>query len=162
MASIFLPENLNLKFFGRQDSIGYDLHKIMQQQPQSMKFLFLCFVLIVSIALANSISKSFSEYKNDKTSMTRTQFIRMDSGNRVVATLAPPPLRQLVDVFRRLLPRYLDQKSLLDGDVLKKALRDNIGDITFLEAFEKTGRVINISVTPRYTNGSSERCVLVF
>ena len=94
--------------------------------------------------------------------MTRTQFIRMDSGNRVVATLAPPPLRQLVDVFRRLLPRYLDQKSLLDGDVLKKALRDNIGDITFLEAFEKTGRVINISVTPRYTNGSSERCVLVF
>ena len=34
----------------------------------------------------------------------------------------------------------------MDISVLADAIRQNIGDITFQEAFEKTGRVLNIPV----------------
>ena len=37
MASIFEPENLNLRFFGREDSLGRDLDKLMLQ-PQGKLF----------------------------------------------------------------------------------------------------------------------------
>ncbi|ETO14325.1 hypothetical protein RFI_23048 [Reticulomyxa filosa] len=37
--------------------------------------------------------------------------------------------------------------NLLDVMVLREAVRANIGDLTFLEAYEKTGRILNITVT---------------
>jgi len=37
--------------------------------------------------------------------------------------------------------------NLLDANVLRDTVRSNIGDITFLEAFEKTGRILNITVS---------------
>ena len=39
------------------------------------------------------------------------------------------------------------EKTLLDGHVLKRTLLDIMGDITFLEAFDRTGRILNIVVT---------------
>lgn len=36
---------------------------------------------------------------------------------------------------------------ILEIDVIKEFMRDNIGDITFKEAYDKTGWIINISVT---------------
>lgn len=35
---------------------------------------------------------------------------------------------------------------LMDVSVLEDAIRKNIGDITFQEAFEKTGKVLNVPV----------------
>ncbi|PSF04820.1 DUF3336 domain-containing protein [Marinobacter fuscus] len=39
-------------------------------------------------------------------------------------------------------------KGLMDQDTLRRCLRENIGDYTFEEAYQRTGRSINISVSP--------------
>ena len=36
---------------------------------------------------------------------------------------------------------------MLDVNIIKEFVRDNIGDITFKEAYDKTGWIVNISVT---------------
>lgn len=38
--------------------------------------------------------------------------------------------------------------GLMDQDTLRRCLRENIGDYTFEEAYQRTGRSINISVSP--------------
>jgi len=39
-------------------------------------------------------------------------------------------------------------EGMLDAGQLRKAINRNIADMTFLEAYEKTGRILNISVSP--------------
>jgi len=39
-------------------------------------------------------------------------------------------------------------EGVLDAGQLRKAINRNIPDLTFLEAYEKTGRILNISVSP--------------
>lgn len=46
----------------------------------------------------------------------------------------------------RKLKRLSREGYLMDVTVIEKFLRDNLGDITFLEAYQKTGRVLNIYV----------------
>lgn len=38
-------------------------------------------------------------------------------------------------------------QSLYDSDTLRKSLRNNIGEYTFLEAFDRTGRICNITLS---------------
>jgi predicted acylesterase/phospholipase RssA len=45
------------------------------------------------------------------------------------------------------LGRLVSHGVIFDAEVLKKSLRDTIGDITFLEAYRKTNRVLNIAVS---------------
>ncbi len=42
----------------------------------------------------------------------------------------------------------LKGKPLMDGDYLEACLKKNVGDFTFEEAYRKTGRSINITVSP--------------
>lgn len=42
----------------------------------------------------------------------------------------------------------LKHKAVMDSQQLHDCLRDNVGDFTFEEAFERTGRIINITVSP--------------
>jgi predicted acylesterase/phospholipase RssA len=49
--------------------------------------------------------------------------------------------------FLRKIARYITRGVLFDVEVLKEFLRENIGDITFQEAFDKTGWILNITVT---------------
>ena len=44
----------------------------------------------------------------------------------------------------RKINRLLTEGSLLNVKIFQKFIHDNIGDLTFLEAFEKTGRILNI------------------
>lgn len=53
----------------------------------------------------------------------------------------------------------LQSGFLMDIDVLIRCLRDNIGDITFQEAYDRFGRIVNISVTP---SDNSEPLLLNF
>ena len=48
----------------------------------------------------------------------------------------------------RKLKRLLNKGVLMDVSKLQKALQQNIGDVTFAEAYERTGRIMNISVSP--------------
>jgi predicted acylesterase/phospholipase RssA len=43
--------------------------------------------------------------------------------------------------------RYITRGVLLDVEVLREFLRENIGDSTFQEAYDKTGWILNITVT---------------
>ncbi|KAI9912473.1 hypothetical protein PsorP6_006140 [Peronosclerospora sorghi] len=47
-----------------------------------------------------------------------------------------------------LLNRFLDKRFLLDTKTLQDCLRSAMGDYTFREAYDRTGRIINITVTP--------------
>lgn len=47
--------------------------------------------------------------------------------------------------FKRFLQR--GGEGLYSSEVLERALRDNIGELTFLEAFDRTGRICNITVS---------------
>lgn len=50
-----------------------------------------------------------------------------------------------------ILHRITSEGVLYDVEVLLKALRDNIGELTFSEAFNKTRRILNITVSPGST-----------
>jgi predicted acylesterase/phospholipase RssA len=45
------------------------------------------------------------------------------------------------------LKRYFQEGYLMDNKALVKFLRDNIGDYTFQEAYDKTGWILNITAT---------------
>ncbi|CAH0485681.1 unnamed protein product [Peronospora farinosa] len=47
-----------------------------------------------------------------------------------------------------LLNRFLDKHFLLDTKTLRDCLRSLMGDYTFREAYDRTGRIINVTVTP--------------
>lgn len=46
----------------------------------------------------------------------------------------------------RRLQRFMNKGYILDLTVLEQLVRDNIGDMTFQEAFDRTGRALNITV----------------
>ncbi len=50
--------------------------------------------------------------------------------------------------MRRRVSRLWNEGYLLDVRVLEQCVMDNGGDITFEEAFRRTGRVLNITVVP--------------
>jgi TAG lipase / lysophosphatidylethanolamine acyltransferase len=50
--------------------------------------------------------------------------------------------------FHRKLVRFLKTGKLFDVKILEKFIHDNIGDMTFREAFQKSGLVLNIVVNP--------------
>ena len=54
------------------------------------------------------------------------------------------------------LKNILAKGVLFDSDVLKKFLRSQVGDLTFQEAFELTGRVLNITGAFRACSSSFE------
>ncbi|KAG2766125.1 hypothetical protein JG687_00001737 [Phytophthora cactorum] len=47
-----------------------------------------------------------------------------------------------------LLNRFLDKRYVLDTKTLRDCLRSVMGDYTFREAYDRTGRIINVTVTP--------------
>jgi TAG lipase/steryl ester hydrolase/phospholipase A2/LPA acyltransferase len=52
-------------------------------------------------------------------------------------------------LWRRLgLREVVRQKSLMDGKEIERFLRNHIGELTFEEAFKRSGRIINITVSP--------------
>ena len=53
----------------------------------------------------------------------------------------------------------LQHGSLLDINVLKQCIRSNIPDLTFKEAHERTGRIINISISPLDGDKAISHCL---
>jgi len=44
--------------------------------------------------------------------------------------------------------RFVTQGYILDAGVLEECVRTNVGDLTFMEAYQKTKRVLNITIAP--------------
>jgi TAG lipase/lysophosphatidylethanolamine acyltransferase len=71
--------------------------------------------------------------------------------------------------LRRRYKRYRTTKHLFDVDVLQECARDNLGDVTFEEAYAQTGRILNITIamsevagTPQLLNYITAPHVLVW
>ncbi|EME88275.1 uncharacterized protein MYCFIDRAFT_159511 [Pseudocercospora fijiensis CIRAD86] len=56
-------------------------------------------------------------------------------------------LRKWLQVVMRRLRRLVQAGFVLDPDALAQCVRDNVGDMTFEEAYKRTGRVLNIVVS---------------
>jgi len=50
--------------------------------------------------------------------------------------------------LKRKVIRLLTKGHLMEVEVLKQALQKNLGAVTFYEAYERTGRILNITVSP--------------
>ncbi|KAF9098738.1 hypothetical protein BGX29_007460 [Mortierella sp. GBA35] len=59
-------------------------------------------------------------------------------------------LEEQGDVLARLI-HFLKNGALFDAQVLKAALKDNIGDVTFQEAYNRTRRILNVTVSTSAT-----------
>ena len=55
-------------------------------------------------------------------------------------------VRTSITVWKRL-KRLFSEGFLKDINVMGEFLRDNLGDLTFQEAYDRTGRILNITVT---------------
>eukprot|EP00041_Stephanoeca_diplocostata_P030079 m.900901 g.900901 ORF g.900901 m.900901 type:complete len:597 (-) comp23686_c1_seq7:491-2281(-) len=55
--------------------------------------------------------------------------------------------------MQEMIMRYLTHGTIADIDVLKECCRINLGDMTFQEAYNKTGRILNITVNSRTDHG---------
>lgn len=62
--------------------------------------------------------------------------------------LIPPALRWLGDLFWQVVFSN-DGLLRMDTDYLRSVVRHNVGSYTFQEAFDRTGRIVNIIVAPR-------------
>jgi predicted acylesterase/phospholipase RssA len=60
--------------------------------------------------------------------------------------------------LRRKLIRLLTKGHLMEVEVLKQALEKNLDNVTFYEAYERTGRILNITVSP--ANDYERPCLL--
>jgi len=71
--------------------------------------------------------------------------------HELMHTLNPANMQR--NAFQRLsLANMLSTRSVLSSQNLRECIEDNVGDLSFEEAFEKTGRIINISVSPYEEN----------
>lgn len=69
-----------------------------------------------------------------------------------LANVLPPASFATLRDTLVLLNRFLDKRYVLDTTILRDALRANMGDYTFREAYDRTGRITNITVTPLKTD----------
>lgn len=61
-----------------------------------------------------------------------------------------------VATIRRRYKRYRTTRHLFDIDVLQECARDNLGDVTFEEAYAKTGRILNITIAMSEVAGTPQ------
>jgi TAG lipase/steryl ester hydrolase/phospholipase A2/LPA acyltransferase len=77
---------------------------------------------------------------------------KMDGGfKRAFQIFFPLTLRNMTSFIYDVLTGFKRPKDILKSDTrhLEACLRANIGDFTFQEAFDRTGRILNITVSPQ-------------
>ena len=77
-------------------------------------------------------------------------FFRADTGRKVNLDVFSEVTAEGA-IMRRLM-RFLRKGHFFDVKVLERFARDNIGDLTFEEAYQRSGRLLNIVVTSQRSN----------
>lgn len=127
---VFDANCMNLKFFGRSDGLDQALQLMLHGEP-----------------LPQDMQDSLLE-------IAKQQHKKSGGGGlmltllKLVLPLLAEPFPSYVPLVKALLPSWTKTNMLLDIQVLGKAIKDLVGDMTFQEAYEKTGRTINITATP--------------
>lgn len=70
------------------------------------------------------------------------------SNEETLALLRHPELSNYRPLKSKPLQRMWSQKSVLDDKQLLRCIEHNVGDMTFEEAFDKTGREVSITISP--------------
>ena len=81
--------------------------------------------------------------------------LQVDEHGRVPGIVLDPFESLSTGSVRRKLARFCAKGVLYDIRVLGRFLRANVGDLTFLEAYRRTHRILNITVTSPGTTSSS-------
>lgn len=99
--------------------------------------------------------KFFSPIKGETLDDHDDQVLQNSAGGfrdakRTWQLLAPVAVRRIVSTIYDMLTGSWRPQDMLNHDTefLRKCLRTNIGNFTFQEAFDRTGRILNIIVTP--------------
>jgi len=74
----------------------------------------------------------------------------LHDAKRTWQIFVPIPLRNITSVLYDILTLKTRPQDLLNSDTehFRECLRVNVGNFTFQEAFDRTGRILNITVTP--------------
>lgn len=80
--------------------------------------------------------------------------------------MPPPNMRfldplpnQVIRFIRTAITTRLTAPRLMEGSDFASAVRQKLGDLTFLEAWNRTGRIVNITVVARYGGGGGIEAV---
>ena len=74
-------------------------------------------------------------------------FLATHTDDEIESALEPDQLKyQWLRIYN--LKEMIKGEGVLDPNQVRKAIERNIEDLTFIEAYEKTGRILNISVSP--------------
>jgi len=79
---------------------------------------------------------------------------RFQDAKRTWQIFVPIPLRNFTSTIYDILTMKKRPQEVLMNDTehFRECLRVNVGDFTFQEAFDRTGRILNITVTPNSTS----------
>jgi len=84
-----------------------------------------------------------------------SQLLQVDEHGRVPGIVLDPFESLSTGSVKRKLARFCAKGVLYDIRVLGRFLRANVGDLTFLEAYRRTHRILNITVTSPGTTSNS-------
>ena len=92
-----------------------------------------------------------AKMKNGEVIKKEPVLIKKEGFKRAFQLFFPLTLRQLTSRIYDTLTGFTRPKQILNHDTrhLETCLRANIGDFTFQEAFDRTGRILNITVSPQ-------------
>ncbi|MCJ1231717.1 hypothetical protein MMC12_008396 [Toensbergia leucococca] len=98
---------------------------------------------LVSVHTDDELLEVLSGEGIDLTAFTR--YRRQSSLTEEHSLISDPPETYIQTIVRRV-NRYLHEGYFLDVTILEECVRANVGNLTFEEAYSKTGRVLNITV----------------
>ena len=91
----------------------------------------------------------------EATSINLDAFLRSQE-RHVMNGVTPWFNTSFIATIKRRYKRYRTSHHVFDIDVLRECTRDNLGDITFEEAYAKTGRILNITIAMSEVTGTPQ------
>jgi predicted acylesterase/phospholipase RssA len=168
--SFFQELNEEFEFIEKNLSIGYDNLYSSLEYFQNVKLLFGSTALMLSgggsmgtyhigvmkclndnammprIVCGSSSGAIMASIACTKDSCERSEALKLESIEINMLGEKDNTMNPFVIFFRRL-RRFLTKGVVFDFEVLEEAMKQNLGSVTFLEAFEKTGNILNISIS---------------
>lgn len=98
--------------------------------------------LIAALVCVNTDDNLLEVLQGNKIDLSAFERSRMRKQNKDRQKASPT----WISTFRRRVRRWLRTGHFFDIKILQECARENLGDITFEEAYAKTGRILNITV----------------
>jgi TAG lipase/steryl ester hydrolase/phospholipase A2/LPA acyltransferase len=141
LSEIFIFENINARFFTEKDTSEKETSEKETSEKETSE----------KETSEKEEKKKKKKKKSKKSKQSKSKSKRSTNSNYSSSStldqyisMLPPPLPMLLLGARR----KIRKGYALDINTLERSLRENCGQYTFQEAFDRTGRIVNIVVTP--------------